>query len=64
MVEIREGLYLLKLGPGQGNKVNEPVNIKNDPGIFMVLGRTARVELRAWPWEPLRHEHGKGQNSR
>lgn len=48
VAEIREeylqGLYLLKLGPSQDNEVNEPVNIKSDPGIFMALGRTAGVE--------------------
>ena len=50
-----EGLYLLKLGPGQDNEVNEPVNIKKYPKIFMALGRTASVEPGVWLWEPLQH---------
>lgn len=68
MVEIREayleGLHLLKLGPGQDNEVNEPINVKNDPGFFMALGCTASVEPDVWLWEPLQHEHRKRQYGR
>lgn len=68
VVEIREeyleGLYLLKVGPGQDNEVNKLINIKKDPGIFMVLGRTAGMELSVWLWDPLQHEQRESQHNR
>jgi len=68
VVEIREEyleeLCLLKLGPGWDNEVNEPVNIKNDPGIFMALGHAAGMELGVWLQEPQSHEHRKRQYRR
>lgn len=64
VVEIREGLYLLKPGSGQDNKVKELLNIKIDPGIFMSPGRTAGMELVVWLQDPPWHEQGKRQNSR
>lgn len=62
--EYLEGLYLLKLAAGQDNEVNEPIHIKYDPGIFMVLGHAASTEPGVWLWEPLRHKQRKGQHSK
>lgn len=62
--ENLEGSYLPKLGPGQGNEVNEPISIKNDPGIFMAQEHTAGMEPGLWLREPLWHKHRKRQHSR